>query len=135
MRAGIINVGLAVLSSYGLAAYLGLLFTPLMSILPFIMLGIGVDGMFVLTTALDGTDENLPLDVRMGQAMSEGGVSVFIASLTNFGAFMIGSNTSLPALSAFSIYAALGLLFNLLLQVQLPTLIPTCDTATAFARR
>lgn len=32
-------------------------------------------------------------------------------------AFMIGSNTSLPALSAFSIYAAIGILFDLLLQV------------------
>ena len=30
---------------------------------------------------------------------------------------MIGSNTSLPALSAFSIYAAIGLLFDLILQV------------------
>lgn len=115
-----INVGLAVMSSYGLAAYLGLLFTPLMSILPFIMLGVGVDGMYVLTTALDATDDNLPLDVRMGQAMSEGWVSVFIASFTNFAAFMIGSNTSLPALSAFSIYAGVGLLFNLLLQVLHP---------------
>ena len=117
MRAGIINVGLAVLASYGVASYAGLLFTPLMSILPFIMLGIGVDGMFVLTTALDTTDEALSVEERMGQAMSEGGVSVFVASLTNFGAFMIGSNTSLPALSAFSIYAALGLLFNLIFQV------------------
>lgn len=77
MRAGIINVGHAVLASYGVASYAGLLFTQLMSILPFIMLCIGVDGMFVLTTALDTTDEALPLEERIGQAMSEGGVSVF----------------------------------------------------------
>ena len=35
-------------------------------------------------------------------------------------AFMIGSNTSLPALASFSIYAAIGLLFDLILQVRLP---------------
>lgn len=103
---------------YGFAAYIGLIFSPLMSILPFIMLGVGVDGMFVLQNALDATDVNDPMELRMGQAMQHGGLSVTVASLTNFGAFMIGSNTSLPVLAAFSIYAALAILFDLLLQVR-----------------
>lgn len=115
---GIVNIGLAVLASYGFAAYLGLLFSPLMSILPFIMLGVGVDGMFVLQSALDATNPEDSMEARMGETMRDGGVSVTIASITNFFAFIIGSNTSLPALSAFSIYAALGLLFDLLLQVR-----------------
>jgi uncharacterized membrane protein YdfJ with MMPL/SSD domain len=118
--AGILNIGLAVVAAYGFAGYVGLLFTPLMSILPFIMLGVGVDGMFVLQAALDATDPEVSMEDRMAEAMRSGGVSVAVASLTNFGAFMIGSNTSLPALSAFSIYAALGLLFNLILQVRPP---------------
>lgn len=115
--AGILNIVLAVISSYGFCSYIGLLFTPLMSILPFIMLGVGVDGMFVLQSALDATDKSHHMTHRMAETMRTGGLSVAVASLTNFGAFMIGSNTTLPALSAFSIYAALGLLFNLLLQV------------------
>ena len=115
---GILNIGLAVVAAYGLAGYIGLLFTPLMSILPFIMLGVGVDGMFVLQAALDATDKDAPMELRMGETMRHGGLSVAVASITNFGAFMIGSNTSLPALSAFSVYAALGLLFDLLLQVR-----------------
>jgi Niemann-Pick C1 protein len=110
-------VGMAVAAAYGICSYLGLLFTPLMSVLPFVMLGIGVDGVFVLSTALDQTDPAQPMPDRMAEAMRVGGVSVAVASLTNFGAFVIGSNTSLPALSAFSIYAAMGLLFNLILQV------------------
>ena len=89
-----------------------------MSILPFIMLGVGVDGMFVLQSALEATDRELSMVDRMQETMRTGGLSVAVASLTNFGAFMIGSNTSLPALSAFSVYAAMGLLFNLLLQVR-----------------
>lgn len=111
------NIGLAVLAAYGLAAYIGLLFTPLMSILPFIMLGVGVDGMFVLQGALDATDPEAPMVERMADTMRHGGVSVAVASITNFFAFIIGSNTLLPALAAFSVYAALGLLFDLLLQV------------------
>ena len=102
----------------GLAGYLGLLYSQLMAILPFIMLGVGVDGRFVLQAALDATDPEAPMELRMGETVRHGGLSVAVASITNFGAFMIGSNTSLPALSAFSVYAALGLLFDLLLQVR-----------------
>lgn len=53
----------------------------------------------------------------MGYVLRTGGLSVAAASVTNFGAFMIGSNTSLPALAAFSVYAALGILFDLFLQI------------------
>jgi Niemann-Pick C1 protein len=59
------------------------------------------------------------LQERMARMLSSAGVSVTVASLTNFAAFAIGSNTSLPALSAFSLYAAFALLFDLLLQVRL----------------
>lgn len=116
--AGLINISLAVAASYGFGAYVGLIFSPLMTILPFIMIGIGVDGMFVLQSALDLTDPADPMEERMGFTLAHAGVSVTVASLTNFAAFIIGSNTSLPALRAFSIYAAMGLLFDLLLQVR-----------------
>eukprot|EP00892_Ulva_mutabilis_P011135 jgi/Ulvmu1/8394/UM042_0101.1 len=114
---GLLNIGLAVAAAYGFGGYIGLLFSPLMSILPFIMIGIGVDGMFVLQGSLDHTDPSQSMEDRMGYTLRHAGTSVTVASLTNFGAFLIGSNTSLPALSAFSIYAAIGLLFDLILQV------------------
>jgi Niemann-Pick C1 protein len=96
---------------------MGLLFSPLMSVLPFVVAGIGVDAVFVLQSALDLQDRSLPLEERMGRTLQYAGVSVSTASLTNFFAFLIGSNTSLPALSAFSKYAAFAILFDLLLQV------------------
>eukprot|EP00892_Ulva_mutabilis_P011129 jgi/Ulvmu1/8389/UM042_0096.1 len=114
---GLANIGLAVAAAYGLGGYLGLLFTPLMSILPFIMIGVGVDGMFVLQDSLEQTSSDQSMEDRMGFALRNAGTSVAIASITNFGAFLIGSNTSLPALASFSIYAAIGLLFDLILQV------------------
>lgn len=43
----------------------------------------------------------------------------FLAAVVVVQAFMIGSNTSLPALASFSIYAAIGLLFDLILQVRI----------------
>lgn len=132
---GIINIGLAVVASYGFGSYIGLLFSPLMSILPFIMIGIGVDGMFVLQAALDKTDVNAPMEDRMGYTLSHAGVSVTVASITNFAAFLIGSNTSLPALAAFSVYAAFGILFDLLLQITFFAGIMAIDAKRQRARR
>lgn len=77
--------------------------------------GIGVDDLFVLTNAFDNTafDGDKPeLSTRVARALAEGGTSVTITSLTNFGAFIIGSNTSLPALRNFSVFAAFGVLFD-----------------------
>jgi hypothetical protein len=40
--AGLLSIGLALVASYGVGSYCGLIFSPLMSILPFILPGIGV---------------------------------------------------------------------------------------------
>ena len=53
----------------------------------------------------------------MAFALRHGGASVTVAAITNFAAFMIGANTTLPALSAFSIDAALAVLVGLILQL------------------
>lgn len=47
--------------------------------------------MFVLQNALDLTPEDMPMVDRVSRAMASGGVSVTVASLTNFGAFAIGA--------------------------------------------
>ena len=38
--AGLLNIGLAIAASYGFGTYIGLIFSPLMAILPFIILGV-----------------------------------------------------------------------------------------------
>jgi predicted RND superfamily exporter protein len=118
---GLANIALAVLAAFGFGGYVGLLFSPLMNLLPFILVGIGVDGMFVLQSAMDYTDPRDLMEERVGKALQYAGVSVATASLTNFGAFMIGSATALPALGAFATYAALAILFDLIFQVRLPS--------------
>lgn len=45
---GVSVVGQAILASYGLCFYLGVLYGPVHPIIPFLMLGIGVDDMFVI---------------------------------------------------------------------------------------
>ena len=71
-----------------------------MQILPFILLGIGVDDMFVLVRSLEDVDElfpQLPLKERFQQMLARGGMSMTVTSLTNVAAFLFGSLTAIPA--------------------------------------
>jgi len=114
---GILAIGLAVISSYGVCAGAGVMYSPLMSVLPFLLLGIGVDDMFVIINELDNTSESESSPRRLALALAHAGPSITLTSLTDFFAFMIGSNTSLPALSAFCIYAGVGVVFCFIFQV------------------
>jgi hypothetical protein len=107
-----------VAAAYGFGSYCGLIFSPLMNVLPFLLIGIGVDGMFILQASMDLTDPEDPMEERMGSTLAHAGASVLVASLTNFAAFCISSNTTLPALHAFSLYAGFSCLFDLILQVR-----------------
>ncbi|CAG0884285.1 unnamed protein product [Cyprideis torosa] len=117
---GLSVVGLAVLSSYGLCAYLGLFFGPIHSVLPFLLLGIGVDDIFVIVKSLENltTAENkLPVEERIARALKVSGASITITSLTDVLAFGIGATTRVPALSSFCLYAAIGIGLVFLLQL------------------
>lgn len=71
-----------------------------MQILPFILLGIGVDDIFVLVRSVEEVDEQypgLPLTDRFRRALNLGGMSITVTSLTNTTAFLFGSMTAIPA--------------------------------------
>lgn len=56
---------------------------------------------------------------RMASTLQHGGASVAVAALTNVAALLAGARTSLPALSAFAIMAALTVFVGLLLHLTL----------------
>jgi len=106
---GVLSVGMAIGFSFGLSSAMGIFYTPLHSVLPFVLLGIGVDDCFVLVNAFDNTDRKLPLETRIAEALGHAGVSISVTSLTDLVAFAIGSSTALPALSSFCSYAAVAI--------------------------
>ena len=116
---GIVAIGLATGSAYGLCSMFGLFYSPLMNVLPFLLLGVGVDDMFVVVNAYDletRREPGLGLELRVAKALASAGASITVTSLTDMFAFLIGSNTSLPALRNFCFYAALGVLFTFFFQ-------------------
>ena len=50
---GLFSALLAMVTSYGLCSALGFSFSPLHNFIPFLLLGLGVDDMFVIVQSLD----------------------------------------------------------------------------------
>jgi predicted RND superfamily exporter protein len=114
---GILTVGFSIVFSFGFSSLCGYKYTPVHSVLPFVLLGIGVDDCFVSFNSFSRTPTTDSMRDRAAVGMSHAGVSILVTSVTDFLAFIIGSTTSLPALSSFCFFAAFGVLGLLILQV------------------
>ena len=109
---GITAVLLSIIISYGLCSALGFMFGPVNNILPFLLLGLGIDDMFVIMQAfnnLSDSEHKLDLSTRIGLALRHSGASILVTSATDIAAFAIGSSTVLPALQSFCMYASVGI--------------------------
>lgn len=111
---GVSVVGQALLSSYGVCSYMGLVSSPVHSILPFLLLGIGVDDMFVIMQSLENLPEaerNQKIHIRIANALRKSGSSITVTSLTNIAAFATGIATTMPFLKSFCVFAVCGIFF------------------------
>ncbi|MPC17656.1 Niemann-Pick C1 protein [Portunus trituberculatus] len=127
---GMLTTYLAVSMAFGLCSAVGLLYGPVHNILPLLMIGLGVDDMFVIVQCwqnLDHQERQLNLHKRMGQALRHAGVAITVTSMTDCGAFLIGATTVLPALRSFCIYAAVSVLILYAFQATFFVAWFTCD--------
>ena len=131
--AGMVVIGLSLGASLGLGFYLNISFNDMCPVIPFLLLGIGVDDMFVIVQCLDNLDkvEGESSEERVSKAMKHAGVSILVTSITDAVTFFIGStsvkylnyivqmkslvvfvlNQSMPILRGFCYFCGLGVIF------------------------
>ena len=85
---------------------IGVKFTVLTQILPFILVGIGIDDAFVISGAFDAADKTLSIPDRMGKAIERVGVSITLTKLTSLASFLLGTTCVFPAVQWFCNLAA-----------------------------
>jgi len=114
----LVLVGMSIAASFGVSSAFGLFFGPVHSLLPFILLGIGVDDAFVIVNAFNrerkgprSSESDEDLATRAGRAMKRAGASITVTSLTDLVAFGISASSRLPALASFCGYAAVAIVF------------------------
>ncbi|XP_028417678.1 patched domain-containing protein 3-like [Dendronephthya gigantea] len=117
---GIISVGLSVGVSMGLCSAFGFFYGPAHTTLPFLLLGIGVDDLFVIVQSWSNMPDNIhkseSVQERIGLALKHAGPSITITTLTDLLAFLVGVTTIIPGLRSFCFYAAVGILCDYILQ-------------------
>ncbi|CAI9117104.1 OLC1v1018440C1 [Oldenlandia corymbosa var. corymbosa] len=115
---GVVLVLLSVLGSVGFFSAIGIKSTLIiMEVIPFLVLAVGVDNMCILVHAVKRQPLELPLEGRVSNALVEVGPSITLASLSEVLAFAVGSFIPMPACRVFSMFAALAVLLDFLLQV------------------
>ena len=83
--AGIAAVLMGVATSFGLAAHMGVFYSKMNQILPFLMLGVGIDDMFVIMQSVnnvkkDAALKHLSTEEKIALALKHSGVSVTVTT-------------------------------------------------------
>lgn len=115
---GVVVVILSVLGSVGFFSALGVKSTLIiMEVIPFLVLAVGVDNMCILVHATKRQPIELSLEERISNALVEVGPSITLASLSEVLAFAVGGFITMPACRVFSMFAALAVFLDFLLQL------------------
>lgn len=117
---GIVIVISSVVCSVGFYGLIGLpLSLIVLEVIPFIVLAVGVDNIFLIIRTyqqMDMKEDELVPDY-IGRVLSKIGPSIFITTLAEITCFFIGSLSDMPVVRSFALYAAMALVFNFLLQM------------------
>ncbi|KAM4718191.1 patched domain-containing protein 3 [Anableps anableps] len=108
---GVLSSGLAVVSSFGLLLYIGVPFVITVANSPFLILGIGLNNMFVMVSDWQHSHVNDPVPKRMGHTYKEAVMSITITALTDVPKFFIGVMSDFPSVQSFCLYTATSIIF------------------------
>ncbi|KAM6953793.1 patched domain-containing protein 3 [Aplochiton taeniatus] len=108
---GVISAGLAVLSAFGMMLHIGMPFVMTVANSPFLILGIGVDDMFILISCWQQTNVHKKVEDRLADTYKEAAISITITTLTDVLAFYIGLMTPFRSVQSFCLYTSTSILF------------------------
>ncbi|XP_026219866.1 patched domain-containing protein 3 [Anabas testudineus] len=108
---GVLSSGLAVLSSFGLLLYIGVPFVITVANSPFLILGIGLNNMFIMISDWQHTSVEDPVPKRMAHSYKEAIMSITITALTDVLKFFLGVMSDFPSVQSFCLYTSVSIIF------------------------
>ena len=97
-NAGVFAVALGILAGFGVAMWCRVPFVSMVGILPFLVLGIGIDDMFIMVDELDRQPRELSKVDTIKAVMKRSGATVTMTTMTDLVAFAVSASTSFPAI-------------------------------------
>ncbi|KXJ20037.1 patched domain-containing protein 3 [Exaiptasia diaphana] len=126
-NSGILAVALGILSGFGLTLYTGFPFVSIVGVLPFLILGIGIDDMFIIVDEMDRMDNKMTVVETVKTVMANSGATVTMTTVTDLVAFAVSTSTEFPSVKYFCAYAAISITFSYLWIVTLFVAFMTFD--------
>ena len=113
----VIAVGYGIISGLGVGMWFGIPFISIIGVLPFLVLGVGLDDMFIIVNEFDRLPQRLSVVRCVSMVMANTGSSITMTTVTTLVAYMISTSTSFLAIHYFCLYAALCIGFSYLFVV------------------
>ena len=109
--AGILCLFLGIVSAFGMIMLFGQPYISFAGVLPFLVLGVGIDNIFIIIHAIDRQPASVRGPARVAKALSQIGASITMATSTTIVAFFVSMFTKFPAIRFFCFYAGLSIFF------------------------
>jgi len=127
---GVMVVIISVTTSIGLYSFMGVpLSLIIIEVIPFLVLAVGVDNIFILVQTYQ-RDARLPhesLEDQIGRIVGQVAPSMLLTGISESVAFFLGAVIDMPAVKIFSLYAAMAVLIDFLLQITAFVALMTLD--------
>lgn len=118
---GIFVVIMSVAASVGIFSLFGIKATLIIAeVIPFLVLAIGVDNIFLLSHELELTNVSYPeatREERISKAVGQTGPSILLSTLCEAITFSLGATVPMPAVRNFAVYSAGAVVINSALQL------------------
>lgn len=117
---GILVVGCSVLASMGFYSWIGIPSSlVILQVVPFLVLAVGADNIFIFVLEYQ-RDVRRPGEKReeqIGRVLGNVAPSMLLCSLSESVCFFLGALSTMPAVKAFALYAAMAVLMDFVLQM------------------
>ncbi|KAL5011923.1 hypothetical protein ScPMuIL_010474 [Solemya velum] len=111
-QSGVVSSILGVVGSFGLLSAAGVGFVNIAGVAPFLVLGIGLNNMFIMLSGLADAIPIPSVEHRIGETMRTSGLSISITSAAIILAFILGATATYPGIRMFCIYTAGAVFFT-----------------------
>lgn len=116
--AGVFICLFSVLVSVGLFSAFGVKTSLIIAeVIPFLVLAVGVDNIFILVHCFGRFDTAIPAEERAAMALSEVGPSITLCAISETVAFALGGIVGMPAVYYFAAFSSVAVFVDFLLQV------------------
>ena len=104
-------------------------------VIPFLVLAVGVDNIFIMVNEFETLDKSVPVDERIARTLREVGPSITLSAMSETVAFSLGAVVSMPAVNSFAGLSAVAVFVDFLLQITLFLTLLGADARRTEAKR